>query len=457
MQRGRILVNMVEERDKENIAPITFTQHATEENNLKVSLSDEVSSKETHAALTPVNTSVPSTSKQQNSVAPNYYISPIRSDESDIDDSDNDPNFQLLNKNKIPPKVVPSSSSITSSSTSSSSSSSSSSDTEDDNRQVGRVSVMVPETGIEIEKKGKKRVRKPVTWKSKIAKQLRNSGKAYQSLSKSKKLIRERKVGPPCGNKCRLKCKDKVDEMKRQQVFDAYWALSDLERQREFIVRHSQQIKPKYRYSNTQNFRALNNAFYFEINGSKIRVCKPFFKSTLDLSNKAIKTALLKKTESGTIEADFRGKHNHHPTIDPQIRQSVKDFINSIPRIESHYLRAQTTREYIASDKSLADIYRDYKKLREEDGLPVATTSTFTRIFNTEFNISFFVPKKDQCDLCERYKNSNEEEKSKLVQEYEEHLKEKDLARTEKENDKNRTDGTIVAVYDLHAVLQLPK
>lgn len=155
MQRGRFLVNMVEERDKENIAPpITFTQHATVEDNLKMSSSDEVSSKETHAVLTPVNTSIPSTSIQQNSVAPNYYISPIRSDESDIDDSDEDPNFQLLNKNELPPKVVPSSSSVTSSSTSSSSSSSS--DTEDDSKQVGPENVMVPESGIEIEKRAKR-------------------------------------------------------------------------------------------------------------------------------------------------------------------------------------------------------------------------------------------------------------------------------------------------------------
>ncbi|CAH2086905.1 unnamed protein product [Euphydryas editha] len=126
-------------------------------------------------------------------------------------------------------------------------------------------------------------------------------------------------------------------------------------------------------------------------------------------------------------------------------------------KIESHYLRAQTTREFISSDKSLADIYRDYKRLRERDELPVATSSTFNRIFNTEFNISFFVPKKDQCDLCERFKNSDEKEKRKLIQEYEEHLKEKTLARTEKENDKNRKDGTVVAVYDLQAVLQIPK
>lgn len=89
--------------------------------------------------------------------------------------------------------------------------------------------------------------------------------------------------------------------MSRQQVLVAYWALSDLERQREFIVRHSQQIKPKYWYSSTQNLRALNNAFYFEINGSKIRVFKPFFKSTLHLRNKAIKEHFRKKTESGII------------------------------------------------------------------------------------------------------------------------------------------------------------
>ncbi|CAG4946315.1 unnamed protein product [Parnassius apollo] len=175
------------------------------------------------------------------------------------------------------------------------------------------------------------------------------------------------------------------------------------------------------------------------------------------MSYKAIQTALSKVSESGVIQGDLGGKHGHQPTIDPQIKQSVIDFINSIPKIESHYLRAQTKRQYISSEKSLADIYRDYKQLREKDGLAIATSSTFNRIFNTEFNISFFVPNKDQCDLCERYKNSDSEEKRNLSQEYEQHQKEKVLARNEKDNDKSRADGTIVAVYDLQAVLQIPK
>lgn len=45
-----------------------------------------------------------------------------------------------------------------------------------------------------------------------------------------------------------------------------------------------------------------------------------------------------------------------HPTIDPQIKQRVIDFINSIPTIESLNLRAQTTREFISSEKSLTEM-----------------------------------------------------------------------------------------------------
>lgn len=133
------------------------------------------------------------------------------------------------------------------------------------------------------------------------------------------------------------------------------------------------------------------------------------------------------------------------------------DFINTIPRIESHYLKAQTTRKFINSDKFVADLYRDYKSTRENNGLPSATVLIFNRILNTDFNISFFVPKKNQCDVCECYKNANDEEKRKLSQNYEQHLKVKTLSRIEKKNDKQRTDGTILAVYDLQAGLQVPK
>lgn len=87
-----------------------------------------------------------------------------------------------------------------------------------------------------------------------------------------------------------------------------------------------------------------------------------------------------KKTETGFIQTELRGKHCKQRTVEPDVYESVKRFINSIPRIESHYLRAQTSREYIQCDKRLADLYRDYKENRVKDNLPFASASTFNRI-----------------------------------------------------------------------------
>ncbi|KAK5647942.1 hypothetical protein RI129_002834 [Pyrocoelia pectoralis] len=153
----------------------------------------------------------------------------------------------------------------------------------------------------------------------------------------------------------------------------------------------------------------------------------------------------------------MREKHGKQPTVDPKIKESVRKFIRAIPRIESHYLRAQTKREYIESGKSLADLHRDYKEERERQRLPAAHIVMFNRIFNEEFNISFYIPKKDQCDLCESYKNADEEEKKKLVVAYNNHLNQKELSRQEKDTDKKNQNGTYVAVYDLQAVMPVPK
>nr|CAH7723218.1 unnamed protein product [Callosobruchus chinensis] len=79
----------------------------------------------------------------------------------------------------------------------------------------------------------------------------------------------------------------------------------------------------------------------------------------------------------------------------------------------------------------------------------------YCKIFNEEFNLSFFVPKKDQCELCIGYFNGSEEDKISLQAEYDLHRLETDLSRKEKEHDKN-SNANIVAVYDLQAVLPCP-
>lgn len=109
-----------------------------------------------------------------------------------------------------------------------------------------------------------------------------------------------------------------------------------------------------------------------------------------------IRTALSKKNDTGFLACDMRGKHGKQPILDPQIKESVRRLLNAIPRIESQYLRAQTEREYIEGSKSLADLYRDYKEERERQELPFANSVIFNRIFNGEFNISFYIPTKER-------------------------------------------------------------
>lgn len=45
------------------------------------------------------------------------------------------------------------------------------------------------------------------------------------------------------------------------------------------------------------------------------------------------------KTAGGILSVDFRGKHGHHFHLDENIKKSVKEHIETIPRIESHYCR----------------------------------------------------------------------------------------------------------------------
>lgn len=308
---------------------------------------------------------------------------------------------------------------------------------------------------------GKKRKRRESEWKQNQAKKLRNSGKPYESRSKRIKIARGREMKIACGQKCKLKCFSKFSEEQRKKIFEAYWNMGSLQRQRDFIANSMQKITPKYRYVREGSTRRANNAFYFQLSREeRIRVCKLFFKNTLDITDRVIRTVIDKQNVqvSNIIQQDLRGKHKNHKKVDEEIKESVRKHISSIPSIESHYMRAHTTRRFIDGSKSVAEIYRDYVADRKKNNLPFAHYITFYRMFTLEFNISFFNPKKDQCETCVAFQNATGEDQDKLRPKYEDHLLEKDLARQEKQGDKeNVNKNLIVACYDLQAVFQCPK
>ncbi|KAB0801044.1 hypothetical protein PPYR_05398 [Photinus pyralis] len=304
-------------------------------------------------------------------------------------------------------------------------------------------------------KKGKKRIRNVENWIKVKAKTLKNSGKKY--TSSAGKMVEAKKMRPPCSEKCILSCTKKIGEAFRIQLFTEYWELASLQRQRDFLSSCIEQLTVKYRRISSTEARKPNCAFYLLNNGQKVRVCKTFLINTLGIAERTIRTVIASKaTGCGIAPADQRGKHSKHRRIDSEILNSIRDHINSIPRIESHYVRSDTSREFIDGGLSIAEMHRHYSEERALANKPTTTYDTYARIFNTEFNIGFFAPKKDQCDLCESYKNNpNNTEVQKA---YEEHQEEKKLSRNEKDQDKSKAKNQdiVLAVYDLQAVLPVP-
>lgn len=158
-------------------------------------------------------------------------------------------------------------------------------------------------------KKGEKTARRPLAkphkWKRNMAKTQRNFGQSYVSTKGIERP--EKKVKEPCNNICRMKCTAKITNEQRQVIFKHFWNIPDLTQKRVFLIRHIEQIIPKYRRSNAS--RSLNYAYFFEIDDKRIQVCKTFFTKTLDISHVFIKTAIKKfNSEKGCLEGERRGK-----------------------------------------------------------------------------------------------------------------------------------------------------
>lgn len=118
--------------------------------------------------------------------------------------------------------------------------------------QSPSVNIQSPSIGsepasVDPQRLSRKRKANPESWKRNKTKTLINSGKAHTTMSKSKKMITAKNMGPVCSDKCKFKCQNVFSFEERLAIFNAYWATGDLNVQRQFIYNHMTNIEPKYR------------------------------------------------------------------------------------------------------------------------------------------------------------------------------------------------------------------
>ena len=89
----------------------------------------------------------------------------------------------------------------------------------------------------------------------------------------------------------------------------------------------------------------------------------------------------------------------------------------------------------------------------------IPSQKIYRDVFVSEFNLGFFIPKKDQCVTCNIEKSRLKTNDVAASDEYIKHIEQKNRAQLEKKRDKQRMDTDpqfLSATFDLQSILQIP-
>lgn len=203
--------------------------------------------------------------------------------------------------------------------------------------------------------------------------------------------------------KCSFDCR-KISHQRRCDLFKQFYAqngkiqgtylmglihLSKIKRRRHGTYEEPQQSKRQL----TINYTLPNDDSEF------VRVCKKTFAETFAVTNKRLDILIGKKKLGETCYVDKRTNHKKS-RYSPQDKNLVKAHINSIPRDESHYSRAKSSKQYLSPDLNINRLYKAFKQ-RHPDS--IVTYKFYRSVFISEFpGLSFHRPRVDTCNVCDK-------------------------------------------------------
>ncbi|CAH0728134.1 unnamed protein product, partial [Brenthis ino] len=294
------------------------------------------------------------------------------------------------------------------------------------------------------------------TWKRIKNAEARLKGEQYEGFQKDEHgkyqqtVVRPAKtLQSPCnghtktqhrGPQQQFEC-DNMTENERQIIFHEFWKIPSWNARKVHVRSLTTISAPQYRRSSSENSRKGTSFKYFlmlrsENTAKRIHVCKVMFLRTLGIGQRQLRDWL---TETPLIARD--------PVLTPALSQPGKDkseevnsiveFFDKLPKVESHYCRSSTTKKYLEPiwNSITGDLYTEYINFCTTNNKKKHSTASFSRKFH-DLNISIFKPRKDQCCKCIAFKHGNI-----TADDYASHLQRKERSREEKHNDKEHSEG----------------
>lgn len=250
----------------------------------------------------------------------------------------------------------------------------------------------------------------------------------------------------------------KLNEDQRQIIFQSFWNLGDISKQRDFILRNTKKVAKKDEHQKKQ---ALEYSFHFD--GYQLKICKCLFLSTIDVSEQMVKTAWKKLTLGGTVSAEGRGgcrPKNAEASVCK--RNLVLKFLDCIPKVPGHYQRSTSNPDilYVEGFKKVSEIYQQFVAtcMRENSAI-IPKIAFFRKVFKS-LHIKIHVPIKDVCLLCENFhknKNPSQEETNTHKLHLDEKVSIRLIRRAAIDLQLNEEGSRIIYLnFDLQSVKQLP-
>jgi hypothetical protein len=188
-------------------------------------------------------------------------------------------------------------------------------------------------------KKSRKKKRNFNNWKINVRKV--NYQRGIEHISSKGELIKARKMRDTCDQTCIHKCNSRITLKEREKIFNSFYSIDNTGK-REFINRLVEKsINSKNSGINAK--KHYNYIYCFLLGNQKVRVCKKYFLSTLDISQTFVYMSL-KNRESitGVVLLSKQGKHQKK-VISEERKNLVIAHIYSFPTVDSHYRRTQST------------------------------------------------------------------------------------------------------------------
>ncbi|XP_066987766.1 uncharacterized protein [Macrobrachium rosenbergii] len=299
---------------------------------------------------------------------------------------------------------------------------------------------------------------------------LHDAGQEYVSRCTDKP-VPARNVGQPCRDGCFSRLGRPVVEA----LFNGFYGMGDYDKQTAYIqslVTTNPVKRRRVPIGEELPRKGKTYAYCVKYDNVMHKVCKKGFLSIFAITDKRVITALKKKTMTGTPISDQRGKHTPANKLSDRVHVLIKEHVDSVPKVSSHYTRARSAdRKYFSTELNMAILYqlhRDWMTENYPDDEKVKE-SFYRNAVNVKFNVGFAPVRTDTCNTCDLFTNQIKTLKDSAASEdvisgLEEQLAEHRTLGNQGQNFIARfkggpfdNDGTLALCFDLQQTLPTPK